>query len=233
MFLLPVPNADLEAVKEKLVRYRKASALSQGLLASITYQNGGSAGEKCEGILLTLEGAGLFYTEHPERNAMISFAAALGKRKDLQERLGRWRERQLRALRADVQNRRSGFPARSGRYRLQLQALKDFVLKKGVSGSDLPRIPSKNQRSHRSCYRLALLFVWLSGMGSDGYIILRFSGLSSPAPLARVMSVTTMICRPQRITTKFVANAGRMGRPRQWRLPSSWTSSESSSSDSG
>ena len=57
MFLLPLPNADLETVKEKLVRYREASALSQALLASSTYQDGGRAGE---GLLLLPEGSGVF-----------------------------------------------------------------------------------------------------------------------------------------------------------------------------
>ena len=78
MFMFPLPSADLESVKEKPVRYREASALSQALLASLTCQDGGCAGEKGEGILLLPEGAGVFYTEHSERNAMISFAAALG-----------------------------------------------------------------------------------------------------------------------------------------------------------
>ena len=90
MFMFPLPNADLESVKEKPVRYRESSALSKALLASLTCQDGGCAGEKGEGILLLPEGVGVFYTEHSERDA-ISFAAALGKPKDLQERLGRWR----------------------------------------------------------------------------------------------------------------------------------------------
>ena len=87
MSMFPLPNPDFDSVKEKLVRYREASAL----LASATCQDGGCAGDKDEGFLLFPEGAGVFYTEHSERNAMISFAAALGKPKDLQERLGRWR----------------------------------------------------------------------------------------------------------------------------------------------
>ena len=41
-----------------------------------------------EGIQLLPKGAGVFFTEQSERNALISFAAALGKPKDLQERLG-------------------------------------------------------------------------------------------------------------------------------------------------
>ena len=70
-----------------------------------------------------------------------------------------------------------------------LQDLKDYVLKEGVSGSDLGhlqwfkgasvaavKIPSKNQRSHRSCHPWTMLFVSPSGMGSDGYITLLFFG---------------------------------------------------------
>ena len=44
------------------------------------------------------------------------------------------------------------------------------------------------------------------------------AGLPSPAQPARVMSATTMICRSQRITTKFVASAGRMRRPRRSKI---------------
>ena len=91
MLMFPLPNVDLESVKEKPVRYREASALSQALLASLTCQDSGCVGEKGEGNLLLPEGAGVFCTEHSERNAMISFAGAFGKPKDLQERLGPWR----------------------------------------------------------------------------------------------------------------------------------------------
>ena len=56
MFMFPLPNADLESVKEKPVRYREASALSHALLASLTFQDGGCAGE-C--IPLVPEGAGV------------------------------------------------------------------------------------------------------------------------------------------------------------------------------
>ena len=41
MFMFPLPNADLESVKEKPVQYREASALWQALLASLTDQDGG------------------------------------------------------------------------------------------------------------------------------------------------------------------------------------------------
>ena len=80
-FLRRMPT--FRPVREKLVRYREPSALSQALLASLTCKDGGRAGEKGEGILLLPGGAGVFYTEHSERDAMISFAAALGKPKDL------------------------------------------------------------------------------------------------------------------------------------------------------
>ena len=148
LFMFPLPNADLESVKEKPVRYREASALSQALLASLTYQDGGCAGEKGEGTLLLSEGAGAFYTEHSERNAMISFAAALGNPKDLQERLGRWKgdssELYVRTSKtvvmafqqevADIIRMRDVDCLGDAE---ALQALKDYVLKKGVIGSDL------------------------------------------------------------------------------------------------
>ena len=116
LFMFPLPNANLESVKEKRGRYQEASALSQALLASSTYQDGGCSGEKGEGILLLPEGAGAFYTEHSERNAMISFAAALGKPKDLQEGLGRWKGDSSELYVRTSKNRRYGFPTGSGRY---------------------------------------------------------------------------------------------------------------------
>ena len=67
-------------LRRKRVRYREASAVFQALLASLTYQDGGCAGEKGEGA----------------RNATISFAAAHDKQKDLQQRLGRCSELHVR-----------------------------------------------------------------------------------------------------------------------------------------
>ena len=146
--MFPLPCANLESVKEKRVRYQEASALSQALLASSTYQDGCCAGEKGEGILLLPEGAGVFHTEHSERNAMISFAAVLGKPKHLQEGLGRWKgdssELYVRTSKtvvmafhqevADIIRKRCVDCLGDAE---ALQALKDYVLKKGVSGSDL------------------------------------------------------------------------------------------------
>ena len=102
---------------------------------------------------------------------MISFVAALGKPKDMQERLGRWRSDSsklhvwtskiivmafLQQV-ADITRNRDMDCLGDAE---ALQASKDFVLKMGVSGSDVRN--SKNQRSHRSCRPLAMFIVWPS-----------------------------------------------------------------------
>ena len=100
-----------------------------------------------------------------------------------------------------------------------LQALKDFVLKMGASGSDLGNLQ------------------WFRGASAEA--VNPFEEPEVPrivSPVGHVVCVakrngvrrlhhaslcgtsksssTTMICRSQRSTTKFVANAGRMGWPR-------------------
>ena len=105
--------------------------------------------------------------------------------------------------------------------------MKDFVLKKGASGSDLGNLqwfrgasaeavnPFEEPEVPPIVLPVGYVISVASGMVSDGCIKLLFAGLSSPSPPARVMSASTMICRPQRIPTKFVAHAVRMGRPRR------------------
>ena len=55
MFMFLLPNADLESVTEKPVRYREASALFQALLDSLTYRHGGCAGEEDEAFCISVK----------------------------------------------------------------------------------------------------------------------------------------------------------------------------------
>jgi hypothetical protein len=98
-YLVPVPTADREGIRAVLAEYRDISALSQELfqhfrLPTFLAVDDGvgqpyldwSSGEDP----LLLPGAGCFWTEHSERNGLISWASALGYRSEEVRLLGRW-----------------------------------------------------------------------------------------------------------------------------------------------
>jgi hypothetical protein len=89
----PLPGEDLHSVVDRPVGYAEAAACSQALFSELRAPAGddpfGGPGPGPAERLFT-PGRGTFWTEHAERNAMPSAAAAEHKSADLIGRLGRW-----------------------------------------------------------------------------------------------------------------------------------------------
>ena len=77
------PSADLQGFSGSQAGYRESSASSQALFRHLTVAAD-------DGKPFLPQGAGLFWTEHAERNWLPSAAAAVGRHRDELQRLGRW-----------------------------------------------------------------------------------------------------------------------------------------------
>ena len=97
-FMFPLPTKDLEGVRDIPGDYSDASAASQALFANLPGHKPSqdfevldySVDSFSQGFHLLPPGAGLFWTEHSERNGLPTAAAALGYPDDTIRRLGRW-----------------------------------------------------------------------------------------------------------------------------------------------
>jgi hypothetical protein len=104
--MVPLPTRDLEGAHHVAGDYGDAAAAaSQGLFARLRMPNTsaqeiGTEEEAAEGRgpLMMPPLAGTFWTEHSERNAMPTAAAALGLGDEVVRRLGRWQTGQATEL---------------------------------------------------------------------------------------------------------------------------------------
>ncbi|CAE8596253.1 unnamed protein product [Polarella glacialis] len=102
-YWLPRPSLDLSGCVPRLATYAHASAMSQALARTLKYE-----GLSGSGLLLTLSGAGLFWTEHSERATINTWARACGVLEDVRKMMCRWQptceEGYLRNLRHLVES---------------------------------------------------------------------------------------------------------------------------------
>jgi len=97
-FAFPVPSRDLHTAVPAQADYADAVAASHGLCALLVGPGGrDAAGDECyeedefmSGRRLLPSLSGGYWTEHSERNALPTLAAALGLKPEVIRRLGRW-----------------------------------------------------------------------------------------------------------------------------------------------
>ena len=80
-YLLPRPNTDYSGPVRKMATYTDRAAYGRAVLADIQF-GGSTTMSRC---------AALFWSEHSERNFLVSVAAAFGVSKEKRDFLGRWR----------------------------------------------------------------------------------------------------------------------------------------------
>jgi hypothetical protein len=101
-FMIPLPTRDLQGAHPLAGDYGDAAAASQGLFVRLRLSSAPGADGDADsatagprGDLLLPPQAGGFWTEHSERNAMPTAAAALDMGDEVVRRLGRWQTGQV------------------------------------------------------------------------------------------------------------------------------------------
>ena len=104
-YMIPLPTRDLQGAHPLAGVYGDAAAASQGLLVRLRLPSATAADGDADaaaagprGCFLLPPQAGAFWTEHSERNAMPTAAAALDMGDEVARRLGRWQTGQVTEL---------------------------------------------------------------------------------------------------------------------------------------
>jgi len=140
-YLLPRPGPEYKTVVQKMASYSDRAAYGRAVLADAPFPPDDRPSK-------VTRSAVMYWTEHSERNFLVSAAAVLGFSKEKRDYLGRWRpnaqsDDYLRTSRQVVGNIQSKVAARLRRQPTLLDdssvtdSLTDFLLSRGVSKQEV------------------------------------------------------------------------------------------------
>jgi len=143
-YLLPLPRADHPGARRSLADYARRMALNKEFLIQLrvpmwTDEVWASSSDH----LFSLRGTLAFWTEHSERNWLISVLASIGVQREKREFMGRWRAisasdeylRTAKAMVIPLQEQALAGMLRDERWNLQNGGLEDltkFLIARGV-----------------------------------------------------------------------------------------------------